>query len=124
MTQVTLSLPHPIVFLFDVPNTHVQVPEYVSGVPTSANGSCVSVNTRSKADGDVTIRLGRHIPADQKVGCQVVYQGEVRTPGMGLAVVTSEYNTILDIGVRGDRATVTISVDDPDGAGLIVIEVQ
>ena len=124
MSNVTLSLPHPIIFLLDVSNKQIQVPEYVAGVVTAATNSCISVNTQAVVDGDVTIRLGKAISDDQKTGCQMVFQGEVCTPGMRLAVVTSKRDTILDIDVPSDKTIVAISVDDPNGASLIVIEVQ
>lgn len=97
--------------------------EYAAGAATAATESCIAVNTQAAVDGDVTVRLGRETPAAQKEGGQMVFRGNINTPGMKLAVVTSERETILDTKAPGGRTTVAISVDDPSGARVIVVEV-
>lgn len=118
----TLSLPHPILFVFDLANEAVEIPEYVAGEATAANDSCVSVNTQAGVDGDVTVRLANALRPSDKEGCTLVFKGQVSAPSRRVAVVTSELDKVLEVEISGQVAEVTIAVDDARGAGVVCVE--
>ena len=124
MKQALVTLENAILFLLDFSNRDVEVPGYIPGVATAASDSCVSVSTKPQVDGEVTIRLARAFSASAKSRCQQVFSGMISTPSRMLAVVTSEFEKVLEIEVTADIADVRISLDDPANAGLVLIEAE
>jgi hypothetical protein len=125
MSEVTLSVPNAILFLFDLAaRKEIAIPECVDGQTTSANASCVSVCTQADVDGDVTVRLANRLSASEKEGCQTVFTHSIRAPGHRVAVVTSEMQKILEVEVQGDQAQLTIAVDDPRWPTVVCIEAE
>jgi len=124
MKEVTLTVPHAILFVNDPAHGQIEIPEYVPGHVTSANASCVSICTRADVDGDVTVRLGTMLPKCAPTECVTVAEYCIETPGRNVGVFTSENRMILTVDVPNDSARVTITVDDPQSPGLIDIGVQ
>ena len=124
MNEITLSVPHAILFVNDPAHRHVEIPEYVQGQVTSANASCVSVSTRADVDGDVTVRLGVTLLECGQGECNTVVEHCIDTPGRSVGVFTSENKMILMMEVRCETARLTIAVDDAESPALICIAVQ
>jgi hypothetical protein len=124
MNQVTLLLPHPIVFVLDPTNKDAIVPDYVPGGCTASTSSCISVATTPDVDGEVILRLCS--PADAPVFTtpELAFEGSVETPGHVLAVGSSEVDRILDIAVPGASTRVTISVDNLESPVEITVVVD
>ena len=81
MKEICLSVPHAILFVNDPAHGHIEIPDYVPGQITSANPSCVSVNTRADVDGDVTVRLGPALPECEQAQWNTVAEHCIDTPG-------------------------------------------
>lgn len=107
----TYSAPHPIVFVFDFLNELMEVPEYDANSVTSANNSCVSVRTIADVDGDVTANLATDIPNDVTNAVKV-FHGAIDSPNKKIALVTSENEKLLELGVSSIKAEIRIFVDD------------
>ena len=117
--ETTLYPPNAILFLLDLANDDIVVPEYEPGRLTAANGACISVGTRAEVDGNVTVRLlSAASPMGEPLG-NLVFSGLVSTPGGKVAVVTSELKTILEIGVARQTMQVDIYVDDDESPSKI-----
>lgn len=110
MARAVLSPPNAILFVFDPTNPGVAVPPYVDGELTAASATCVSVGTQADVDGDTEVSLDTTptIPAD----LQRAFVGAIATPGRRLAVVTSQFERVLEIEVPDDSAEISIWVDD------------
>jgi hypothetical protein len=123
MSEVTLTVPNAILFVFDIANLAVEVPEYFHGRVTSSTASYVSIVTRAAVDGEVTLRLEKGpLPAcDPR--CETVREHSIITPSHKVAVVTSNFERILETAVEGTKAQLMIAVDDPRAPTLISIEV-
>lgn len=124
MKEITLSVPHAILFVNDPAHEHVVIPEYVPGRITSANVSCVSVNTRADVDGEVTVRLGATLLESMQDPCNTVVEHVIETPRRSVGVFTSENEMVLAMEVRGETTRLTIAVDDSQSPGIVCIAVQ
>lgn len=122
--EVTLSVPNAIIFLYDLANKTIQVPDYIDNVLFAANEKCISIGTQACVDGDVTIRLFKQIDDSDKQSCEQVFDRYISTQGKKLAVSTSEENAILQIDVEGENTQVSVWVNDSDFPSLLLIEAQ
>jgi 6-phosphogluconolactonase (cycloisomerase 2 family) len=121
--EATLSPPNAILFVLDLANDRVVVPEYEPGVLAVATESCVSVSTRADVDGDVTVRLSRGAPPTGKPEGAEIFKGSIATPGRKVNVVTSELKKVLEVEVDGETAQVSVATDDMEAPSVVWIEV-
>jgi len=110
MSRVVLSPPNAILFVFDPTNKAVVIPPYVDGELTAATASCVSVGTRADVDGDTVVSLETALVAPSNV--QQVFFGAIATPGGKVAVVTSQFQRVLETDVPAEAAEIAIWADD------------
>lgn len=122
MMEAKLFISNAIVFVFDLANKRVQVPEYIDGVLTASNKSCVSVGTQSEVDGEVTVKLSGNLLDSEKDLYEVVFRGAIETPNKKIAVVTSELDKILEMDVQSKETEVVISVDDLKHPSVVLVE--
>lgn len=120
--EATLFIPNAIVFVFDLANKNVQVPEYIDGVLTASNKSCVSVGTQSEVDGEVTVKLSGRLSDSERDLYEVAFHGAIETPSKKIAVVTSGLDKILEMDVQSEKTEVVISVDDLSHPGVVLVE--
>jgi hypothetical protein len=112
MKTVAISLPHPVVFVFDPKNRAVRIPEIAAGNVVAFTDSCIAVGAQASVDGDVTLQLtGEAVPFDIS-GLHRVFLGKIRAPGRRLGLVTSENVTLLDCSVATETPDVEIWIDD------------
>ena len=122
--EITLFIPHAIIFLYDLANKNVQIPKYVDDVLVSSNEGCVSVGTQADVDGEVTLKLVDRLPENHKNTYKKVFDGCINTPGKRLAISTSEEEGILEIEVQDRKAQVSIWVDDVSYPGVVLVEAE
>ena len=120
--EAALFFPNAIFFVFDLANKKVQVPEYINGVLTAANESCVSIGTQAEVDGEVTVKLSDKFSESEKDSCEVVFNGFIVTPGKKIAIVTSELDKVLEMDVRDRKTHVKIWVDDLNYPSVVLVE--
>lgn len=110
MSRAVLSPPHAILFVLDPSSNDVTVPPYVDGELTAATSTCVSFGTRADVDGETEIVLNTSLitPADLRRA----FRGVIETPSGKVAVVTSQFERILEVDVPGTLAEVSIWADD------------
>lgn len=123
MTRTTLSPPNAIVFVMDLTNPDVRIPEYVNGRLVASTESCVSVGTQAEVDGKTTVVLVKSI-ADSNALEKHIFQGKISTPGKKIAVVTSDLRKILEVNVAGDETLVNIWVDHNRNPSNVVISAR
>jgi len=123
MTQATLAVPNAILFVLDPTNADTQVPEYVPGEPTAASPSCVSVVTLADVDGEALVSLLEAKRPDARDDLIRVFDGAIETPGRQLAIVTSQFDTVLQSAVAAEKTRFAIYVDDVDMPNRIEVDI-
>ncbi len=122
MPRVVLSPPNAILFVFDPTNNDAVIPPYINGDLTAATDTCVSVGTRAEVDVDteISLDLGGTAPID----LQQVYFGAIGTPGGKVAVVTSQFQRLLELEVPIGSVAVSIWVDDRRNPARVVVSIR
>jgi hypothetical protein len=110
MGRAVLSPPNAILFVFDPTCRNVAVPSHVDGQLTAATATCVSVGTQADVDGETEVLLDVDpvVPAS----LQRVFAGVIATPSKRVAVVTSQFERVLEIDAPDETASISIWVDD------------
>jgi hypothetical protein len=122
MLKAVLSPPNAILFVFDPTNGDVVIPPYVDGELTAATETCVSVGTQADVDGETEVSLAMAAVAQPDL--QRVFAGAVATPGGKVAVVTSEFNRVLELDVPKGGIEVVIWTDDLRNPARVVVNVK
>lgn len=122
MLKAVLSPPNAILFVFDPTNKDVVIPPYVDGELTASSSTCVSVGTQADVDGDtdISLDLGGVAPAD----LQQVFFGAISAPGGKVAVVTSQFQRVLELEVPVGSVEVFIWADELRNPGRISVNVK
>ena len=120
----TLAVPNAILFILDPTNKNAVVPEYAPGKAAVATSSCVSIATISDVDGEVTVGLCASGDDITRPTALQVFDGTVETPGHVLAVVTSDFELVLEIAAPSTVTHVVVRVDDVDLSSEVTIEIK
>jgi hypothetical protein len=112
MSTIKLSPPNAILFVFDVTNKDVNVPQYIDGRLVASNNTCISIGTQAPVDGETTVSLEKRLQDVATHGPHRVFEGRVECPGRKIAVTTSELKTVLTWDLEDTSAQVEIWVDD------------
>lgn len=122
--KTNLAVPNAILFIVDPTNTAAIVPEYVLGEATAATRSCISVATIADVDGEVTVRLCA--PSDDVARSTPVrvFAGSVDTPGHILAIVTSDFDRVLEISTPTVVTRIVIRVDDVQLSAHVSVDIE
>lgn len=113
--------PNAILFVFDPKNKNVVVPLYIDKQLTAATDSCVSVGTQADVDGDTEIHLTSGNVQPSKL--IHVFRGRISTPGGSIAIVTSEFQKILELEIRKQHADVDIWADDLRSPSKVIVDI-
>jgi hypothetical protein len=108
----TLAVPNAILFILDPTNEAAVVPVYVPGEAAAATPTCVSIATIADVDGEVTVSLGARVDDGMWPTLVQVFDGLVETPGHVLAVVTAEFERVLEMEAPSTVTRLTVRVDD------------
>ncbi len=119
MKTATVSLVHPILFVFDFSSQAFSVPEYDPASAVSANGNGLSIQAVSEVDGEVTVRLTSAIPSAVGAEAHEVFAG---SSSRRVAVVTSENEKLLEADLASTIAQVRVMVDDSEFPADIWVE--
>jgi hypothetical protein len=109
----TVSISHPVLFVFDFGNRTFSVPVYDDAATVSANDTGISIKAVSEVDGEVTVHLTDVIPGAVEGQRHEVFVGLIPAPGKKIAVVTSENDKLAELDVASVRPRVRVLVDDP-----------
>lgn len=119
-----LAVPNAILFVLDPTNEAAVVPEYMPGEAAAATPSCVSIATIVDVDGDVIVGLCAPLD-DVTFSTPVqVFAGSVETPRRVLAVVTSEFDRVLEIATPSTATRIIVKVDDVQSPTKVSIEIK
>jgi hypothetical protein len=124
MSQITLSPPYAILFIYDPLNKDAETPEYSPGNLVSTTQHCISVGTRADVDGETTVELVRAVNDAAIVPEHKIFQGFVQAPNRNISVVTAELQTILNIDVKDKVAKIGIWADDLHNPGKVLITAE
>jgi hypothetical protein len=122
MPRSILSPPNAILFVLDPTNKNVVVPVYVDDQLTAATSTCVSIGTQADVDGDVEVSL--EVARVAPIGMQHIFFGVIETPGGKIAVVTSQFQRVLEIDVSVKTIEVSIWADDLCNPACVAVGVQ
>lgn len=122
--KTTLAVPSAILFILDPTNKAAVVPEYVTGKAAAATPSCVSIATIADVDGEVTVRLCASLDDGECSTLVQVFDGLVETPGHVLAVVTSEFERVLEVATTSVVTRLTIRVDDEQSPVEVYVDIR
>jgi hypothetical protein len=124
MTTISYSPTHPILFIADYSNEHLEVPEYNRASVIAANQSCVSVRTISDVDSYITVSLTPAPTTDAAANGIEVFLGMIDSPSRRVAVVTSHNERLLAIDVGNRTASIRVLVNEEDHPSRIWIEAR
>lgn len=110
MSSIVLGPPNAIVFLMDPLNREVDVPGFIDGNLMGFTASCVAVGTQAPVDGDTEIILSDS--RDAPDGLVRLGFFDIVLHHRVIAVVTSEFEVLLEREVGKDRVKVSVWVDD------------
>lgn len=122
MPKAVLSPPNAILFVFDPTSKDVEIPSCLDGELTASSSTCFSVGTQADIDGDTHISLdfGSVTPAD----LQRIFFGVINVPNGKVAVVTSQFERVLELNVPMGSMEVTIWADNLSSPGRIAVDVR
>lgn len=121
MKELTFYPPNGVVFVVDLSNEDLEIPQYTEGQVAVANESCVFVAARADVDGDVTVKLSGSRSDTEGSSYLRVFDGSIRTPSRKVAIITAELEKILEIEVEEEKTHVTIWVDDTSYPSVISV---
>ena len=122
--KTSLFPPNAILFIFDISNESVQIPDYIDGRLISANETCISVGTQAEIDGEVVVSLLDINLALDTNKFQQEFVGSILTPGSKLAIVTAEMDIVLQKDIQRDSTEVSIWVDDFRCPSAVIVTVS
>jgi hypothetical protein len=122
MSEATISLSHPVLFITDFSNSGVTIPEYSAESTVSATPSCISIRVIADVDGDVTVKLIGEQRSSASSDLVKVFEGPIATPGRKLAVVTPHNERITEIDVVGNVTMTRVSVNEMDFPSEVLVE--
>ncbi|TDF34395.1 hypothetical protein EYS14_24780 [Alteromonadaceae bacterium M269] len=120
--KATLPIPYAIVFVHDLNNHEIEVPEYEDNTLITSNGECLSIGTQADVDGDVTINLSANTESIEKKGLSKAFEGTIASASKRVAVSTSEGDIVLTMEVECEITVLSIWVDDVLYPSSILIE--
>lgn len=109
-----------IIFISD-PTHRAEIPADVGSALVAITSSCVSVGTLAEVDGETTVRLGDSF-ADPEG--EIVFDGNVETPGHRIAVSDALANSILEMEVASSLSRVTVWANDPMEPDVILVRAR
>ncbi len=121
--EVVVSPDHPILFIEDMGNNDVTVPEHNPNYPVSSNENCISFDILSYVDGETYVKLVDHENFSEKITHEKVFFGDIRTPEKKLCIATAENKVVLKTHVGNTITSLRIWVDEKKNPSSVVIEV-
>lgn len=122
MTETTVSLDYPILFVADPNHASPVVAELELGSWWAGNATGVSVRVCSYVDGDVTVRLALDSTAARQDGLLCHLQ-EVETPSKRLAVLSADNQELLSVEVPDETTRVCICVNSAEHADDLSVSI-
>lgn len=121
MIEASIAPANPIVFVLDPTNKAIDVPAYVSGDIIASTASCISIGIQADVDGETRVKLAVRISDADRNRLRSVFKGELATPGKKVAVVTAEFEGVIEQGVKANHSSVEVWVDDVGNPGEILV---
>ncbi|WP_426214459.1 hypothetical protein [Pseudomonas sp. DWRC2-2] len=120
--KTSVELDHPVLFILDYSNEHIEIPEFNEKTGINHSPSCVSVGAISYADGKVAVSLYKrkehnHDPAKMKK----IISTEILTPSKKISVTNAENSKLLEIDSPDTSTTITVYTDSSPYAENVII---
>lgn len=122
MSTTTASPPNAILFVLDPTNKDTVVPPYVDGELTAATATCISVGTQASVDGETEVSL--HLDTASPTNLYQAFVGSLIAPGGAVAVVTSQFERLLEQEVPNGTVGVSLWVDDLRNPSRVVVQLR
>jgi hypothetical protein len=119
MIQFEMTSEHPIIFVYDIQNRAMTIPEHVDGQLIDANRSCVSIGTQVSGSGPTKVILATRIFKPEGI---LAFEGEIETPSRAISVSSSEREGWANLDVINDFAHVCIWANHDTEPSIVTIE--
>lgn len=110
MNRLFITPPNAILFVLDPTNKNALVPKYVVGELTAITDSCISVGTQASVDGKVEVSM--ILSNEEPIDLRLAIHGKIIVPNGKVAVVTSEFEKLIEIDLPIGEISASIWVDD------------
>jgi len=124
MIEAYIAPANPIVFVLDPSNSSIELPQYIDGELVAANETCVSIGIQADVDGETNIQLIDKIESIEKNQLSKVFEGSITSPGNKIAVVTAEFDRVIETKILQNNAYLEIWVDDLRAPARVVVCVE
>lgn len=112
MNTVRCGFSHPVIFIFDMSNDEVIVPELGYEFQVSSNDNCIAIRVISDTDGDVEISLELQQPSSVKRERNEIFCGKVASPSGSISISSSEMDEVLRLEVGAKITSIHVYIDD------------
>jgi hypothetical protein len=116
----TLAPPNSVIFVAD-PSRPYNVPEDSGAALVASTPSCISIGTLAEMDGKTTIELGNTI---ENTTGMLKFDDEIETPGLKIAVIDAETNSLIEMAVSYNRTNIRVWVNDLNEPDHIIIQAR
>ncbi|WP_454725511.1 MULTISPECIES: hypothetical protein [Cupriavidus] len=122
MNTVKCYFSHPVIFVFDMRNDEIIVPEIGDEFQVSSNSTCIAIRVMSDADGDVEISLELQQPSLIKRERIEVFSGKIDSPSGSISISSAEMDEVLRLEVGKKTTNIHAYVDEVAHPGKVWIE--
>jgi len=120
--KTSIELDHPILFVLDYSNEHIEIPEFNEETGVSHSPSCVSVGAISYIDGKVSITIENSKEHNQNPAeMKKIISTNILTPSKKISVTNAENVKLLEIDSADTTTTITVYTDSSPYAENIII---
>lgn len=110
--ELSWGFSHPVLFVFDMSNPEVVVPEIGADFQVASSLSCITVRVMPAVDGEVRVSLSSQLPPQTEHRRIQIFAGELMAPSSVLSVSTAEMDEILSLNVGSSPISMVIYVDE------------
>lgn len=121
MIEASIAPANPIVFVLDPSSDTINVPQYIPGEVVASTESCISVGIQADADGETIIKLATKFADSARGRMHKVFEGKIATPSRKVAVVTAEFEGVVEQPVNAAESTIEVWVDDAGYPGEVLV---
>ncbi|WP_174912562.1 hypothetical protein [Burkholderia diffusa] len=122
MSTEKFAFSHPVLFVFDMGNAEVVVPEIGGDFQASSTSSCIAIRVMSDTDGEVQLELASHIHQTVKQGAIEVYFGNLESPSGVVSISSAEMDEIIHLELGKRVCSVRVFVDELAHPGKVWVE--
>ncbi|MCC4104754.1 hypothetical protein [Serratia ureilytica] len=122
MSTEKYAFSHPVLFVFDMGNAEVVVPEIDDDFQVSGTSSCIAIRVMPDTDGEVALKLESQLSQSVKQGAIEVYFGQLDSPSGAVSISSAEMDEVLRLEFGKQVSSVRVFVDELVHPGKVWVE--